>query len=74
MDGDNAVCERRHLANAGDIVVALLTDEVTIKTLIKEHDRFVLKPENKAKNYPILRPDPLEIMGVVTGSFRSYRR
>ncbi len=74
MDGDTAVCERRHLADAGDIVVALLTDEVTIKTLIKEGGRYVLKPENKAKDYPILRPDPLEIVGVVTGSFRSYRR
>lgn len=74
MPGDTAVCERRHLANAGNIVVALLTDEVTIKTLIKENGRYVLKPENKAKGYPILRPEPLEILGVVTGSFRSYRR
>jgi SOS-response transcriptional repressor LexA len=32
----------------------------------------VLKPENQS--YPILRPDPLDIIGVVTGSFRSYRR
>jgi len=31
----------------------------------------VLKPENKA--YAVLRPNPLEILGVVTGSFRSYR-
>lgn len=74
MDGDTAVCEYRQLANVGDIVVALLTNEVTIKMLIKERDRYVLKPENKTKDYPILRPDPLEIMGVVTGSFRSYRR
>lgn len=74
MDGDTAICERRHLANAGDIVVALITNEVTIKTLIKERGRYVLKPENKAKDYPILRPDPLEIMGVVRGSFRSYKR
>lgn len=74
MDGDTAVCERRHLANAGDIVMALVANEATIKTLIKERGRFVLKPENAAKAYPLLRPDPLEILGVVTGSFRSYRR
>ena len=72
MDGDTAVCERRQHANAGDIVVALLSSELTLKTLIKEGDRYVLRPENKT--YPILRPDPLEIIGVVTGSFRSYRR
>ncbi|MES2625404.1 MAG: hypothetical protein V4628_09005, partial [Pseudomonadota bacterium] len=45
-----------------------------IPNQIKEHERYVLKPENKAKAYPLLRPDPLEILGVVTGSFRSYRR
>jgi repressor LexA len=72
MDGDTAVCEQRQSANAGDIVVALLGNEMTIKTLVKERGRYVLKPENKA--YPILRPEPLEILGVVTGSFRSYRR
>lgn len=72
MDGDTAVCERRQHANTGDIVVALVGNEMTIKTLIKERGRYVLKPENKA--YPILRPEPLEILGVITGSFRSYRR
>ena len=74
MDGDTAICERRHLTNVGNIVVALVTNEATIKTLIKEQGRYVLKPENIAKDYPILRPDPLEIIAVVTGSFRSYRR
>jgi repressor LexA len=74
MNGDTAICERRHLANVGNIVVALVANEATIKTLIKEQGRYVLKPENNAKDYPILRPDSLEIMGVVTGSFRSYRR
>lgn len=72
MDGDTAVCERRQNARAGDIVVAMVDGELTIKTLMREGGRHVLKPENKA--YPVLRPDPLEILGVVTGSFRSYRR
>ncbi|SFW34933.1 LexA family transcriptional regulator [Nitrosovibrio sp. Nv17] len=74
MPGDTAVCERRHVADAGDIVVALLADETTVKTLIRENGRYALRPENRAGNYPVLRPDPLEILGVVTGSFRSYRR
>ena len=74
LEGDTAVCERRQRAKSGDIVVALLGTEMTIKTLLKEQERYVLKPENKAKAYPILRPDPLEILGLVTGSFRSYRR
>ena len=72
MDGDTAVCERRQNARAGDIVVAQIEGELTIKTLIKEGRRYVLKPENEA--YPTLRPDPLEIIAVVIGSFRSYPR
>jgi len=74
FDGDTAICERRPLADVGDIVVAWVGNEATIKTLATEHGRRVLKPENDAKAYPILRPDPLQIFGVVTGSFRSYRR
>jgi repressor LexA len=77
LEGDTAVCEQGKAAKPGDIVVAVVNDELTIKTLIQENlgkqgKRLVLKPENPA--YPILRPDPLEIIGVVTGSFRSYRR
>lgn len=71
LEGDTVVCERRHSANPGEIVIAFVGGEVTVKTLAKEGSRLVLKPENKA--YPVLRPDPLEILGVVTGSFRSYR-
>jgi SOS-response transcriptional repressor LexA len=78
LEGDTAVCEQGRQAKPGDIVVAQVDGELTIKTLMQESSkgkqgkRLVLKPENKA--YPILRPDPLDIIGVVTGSFRSYRR
>ena len=74
MPGDTVVCERRQLAEVGDIVVALLADEFTVKTLIRENGRFALKPENKAGDYPVLRPDSMQIIAVVTGSFRSYGR
>lgn len=72
LEGDTAICERSQHANDGDIVVAFVGNELTIKRLVREGKRYVLKPENKG--YPVLRPDPLEILGVVTGSFRSYKR
>ncbi len=63
--------EKASSAEDGDIVVALIDDAYTVKRLARENRRFVLKPENKA--YPVLRPDPVEIVGVVVGSFRKYK-
>ena len=71
LPGDKVIVERRHTAAEGDIVVAIVDNESTIKRLLKERGRFILKPENKA--YPVLRPKELEIFGVVVGSYRKYR-
>ncbi len=69
--GDIVVVEKRNAAHPGDIVVAIVDSDFTIKTLAKEGERFVLQPANKG--YPVLRPKELEIFGVVVGSFRKYR-
>jgi repressor LexA len=71
MPGDTVVVERATVANDKDIVVAVVDGAYTVKRLIRENRKFVLKPENKA--FPVLRPDPLEIVGVVVGSFRKYQ-
>ena len=72
LDGDTVVVEKRTAANVGDIVVAILDNEFTLKRLARDKGRIVLRPENKA--YPVIRPkDDLEIFGVVVGQFRSYR-
>lgn len=70
--GDVVVVEKRTSANIGEIVVAIIENEFTLKRLHKERGRIVLKPENKA--YPVIRPKgDLEIFGVVVGQFRKYR-
>jgi repressor LexA len=72
-DGDVAVVEKRNLANIGDIVVAIVDNEFTLKTLDKERGKFVLRPENPA--YPVIRPQgTLEIFGVLIGLIRKYRK
>jgi len=72
LDGDTVVVEKRTTADIGDIVVAIIDNEFTLKRLAREKGRIVLRPENKA--YPIIRPkDDLEMFGVVVGQFRSYR-
>jgi len=70
-DGDVVIVEKRVAANVGDIVVAILDNEFTLKRLDREKGRIVLRPENKA--YPIIRPKgDAEIFGVVVGMFRKY--
>lgn len=71
MDGDIVVVEKRSFANLGDIVVAIIDDKFTIKTLGKEKDSYVLIPANK--DFEIIRPkEQFSIYGVVAGQFRSY--
>ena len=73
LEGDLVVLERQHAANAGDIVVAIVDDEFTIKYLDRERDGFVLRPANKA--YPVIRPKgQLEIFGVMVGLVRRMGR
>jgi repressor LexA len=72
-DGDVAVVEKRSLANVGDIVVAIVDNEFTLKTLDKERGKFILRPENPA--YPVIRPQgTLEIFGILIGLIRKYRK
>jgi repressor LexA len=72
-DGDIAVVEKRPLANLGDIVVAIVDGDYTLKTLDKEAGEFILRPANAA--YPIIRPHgSLEIYGILVGLVRKYRK
>lgn len=70
-EGDIAVVEKRPAANIGDIVVAIVDNEFTLKYLEREKGQFILRPANPA--YPIIRPKgALEIFGVVKGLIRKY--
>ena len=69
FEGDLVVVEKRAAAQKGDIVVAIVDNQFTLKRLDLESGRFVLKPENKA--YPVIRPEgTLEIFGVMVGLVR----
>lgn len=68
FDGDLVVVRRQPTADNGDIVVALLNDEATVKRFFRENGHIRLQPENKAMS-PILVRDPL-ILGKVVGLLR----
>src|SRR5712691_5603991 len=74
LDGDLVVVRREQTARDGEIVVALagddeVADEATVKRFFKEEGRVRLQPENDALE-PIYA-DHVQILGVVTGVFRS---
>ncbi len=68
LDGDYILVKKQNNANNGEIVVALIDDEATVKTFYKEKDHIRLQPENSTMD-PIIVPS-CEILGKVGGVFR----
>ena len=68
LDGDYILVKRQNTARNGEIVVALIEDEATVKTFYKEKDHIRLQPENSSMD-PIIVPD-CKILGKVGGVFR----
>lgn len=69
-EGDLAILEKADSALNGDIVVALIDNEATIKTFYKEKDHIRLQPENDTMD-PII-VDDCKILGKLVGLFRKY--
>ena len=70
LDGDYVIVNSQNDAKNGEIVVALIGDEATVKTFYKEKDHIRLQPENSLMD-PILIKDPY-ILGVVKAVVRKY--
>lgn len=74
LDGDLVVVERNAPTTPGDIVVAIVDGEMTVKTLRRARGgAWFLEAANPAYE-PIHPAGSLEILGVVVGSFRKNRR
>jgi repressor LexA len=68
LDGDVVVVKQQRTAEDGDIVVAMIEDEATLKRFYREADKVRLQPENDSMR-PIYTRDP-QILGRVTGVIR----
>ena len=70
LDGDVVIVEKTETADSGEIVVAMIEDEATVKTFYKEDGHYRLQPENSTMQ-PII-VDSVEILGRVITSLRYY--
>lgn len=70
FDGDIVIVRKGSYADNGQIVVALIEDEATVKTFYREAGHFRLQPENKSME-PIIAND-VSLLGSVVASFRQY--
>jgi repressor LexA len=74
-DGDLAIVKQNPAPQNGEIVVALIEDEVTLKVFVRKGGRVILKPENA--NYSEidltgLGHDRISIIGTVQAIVRKY--
>ncbi|WP_173636409.1 translesion error-prone DNA polymerase V autoproteolytic subunit [Paramixta manurensis] len=69
-DGDVMIVDRAEQAAQGDIVIAEVSGEFTVKRL-QLHPQVALLPMNPA--YPVIYPEELQLLGVVTWFFHSTR-
>lgn len=70
FDGDIIIIEKTPVASNGEIVVALIEDEATVKRFYKENGHFRLQPENDTME-PII-VDEVAILGKVKALIRNY--
>lgn len=70
LDGDIVVVEQVPTARNGEIVVALIEDEATVKRFFKENGHFRLQPEND--DYQPIIVDEVAILGKVCMVIRNY--
>ncbi|EKY27169.1 transcriptional repressor LexA [Clostridium celatum] len=70
FDGDLAIIEKCQTARNGDIVVALIENEATLKRFYREDGHIRLQPEND--NMDAIIVDNCIILGKLVGLFRTY--
>lgn len=73
MDGDYVVIQEKPEPSRGDMVVALVNGEATLKRYYKEKDHIRLQPENPTMEPILVKPGtPFEIQGICIGVIRKY--
>ncbi len=71
MEGDFILVKRQEAAKVGEVVVALIGEEVTVKTLRKREGKYFLDPANPQYD-PIPVGENVSIFGIVINVIRKY--
>ena len=72
-DGDVVIVKDRKSADNGEMVIALLDDmDVTLKKFYRDSGRIRLQPANPELPPLVVKPDRVQIQGVVVGVMRRY--
>jgi len=73
FDGDLLVVDRSLNPTSGDIVIAVLDAELTVKRLIRRDGMVILQPENPAFKAIVLKDgQELQVWGVVTSTTKKF--
>jgi len=70
LDGDKVVVRPQSTADSGQIVVAMIEEEATVKRLLRKNGEIWLMPEND--NYAPIDGTNAQILGLVRGVVREY--
>ncbi len=71
FDGDVVIIEKTPVVQNGEICVALIEDEATVKTFYREKGHFRLQPENP--DYEPIIVEEVTILGRVLASMKYYK-
>ncbi len=72
FDGDLVVVKKNDRASKGEMVVALVGDEVTLKRFFPEGRQIRLQPSNPAMEPIMVDAEDLRVQGVVVGLMRRF--
>jgi len=72
LDGDIVIARQASTASIGEVVVALVDNETTVKTLYVQNNQIELRPANKSYKSQFYSLDHVYIQGVVIALHRTY--
>ncbi|NQE64116.1 transcriptional repressor LexA [Caulobacter sp. RHG1] len=72
LDGDYVIIKKGDTATSGEIVVALVGEEATLKRLRKKGGSIALEAANPKYETRIFGPDQVEVQGKLVGLIRRY--